>query len=124
MGQILFNNSKVYALLELHADPNSKELRLLVIIIIIIINCAIYLPQRENCGVPSKKLFGSMVHHISLLKTLLKILHLCFCLHAALNVFISFTIRIDILLPINWDTFSFSCNTYLCSLHHNFYYIL
>ena len=34
---------------------------------IIIINCT-HLAQRENCAVPNKKLFGSMVRHMSLLK--------------------------------------------------------
>ena len=51
--------------------PINKELMLLVIIIIIIINCAIWPKERTMSTVPNKKLFGPIVHHISLLKTLI-----------------------------------------------------
>ena len=48
----------------------NKQLMLLVTIIMIVINCN-FLAQRENCAVPNKKLFGPMVCHISLSKTLI-----------------------------------------------------
>ena len=43
---------------------------------IIVITCAIW-PQRENCAVPNKNLFGSMVHHMSLSKIMHYSIHMC-----------------------------------------------
>ena len=45
-------------------EPLNKELMLLVTIL------TAPLAQRENCAVLNDKLFGPMVHHISLSKTL------------------------------------------------------
>ena len=46
-----------------------------------------HLAQRENCAVPNKKLFGTMVHHMSLSKTLLSTLITCVhvCMDAILG---------------------------------------
>ena len=63
MGQIGSTMVSVCAIGNL--EPVNKEVVLLVIVIIIIIW------PRENCAVPNKKLFGSMVCHMNLSKTLI-----------------------------------------------------
>ena len=60
--------------LETHLKPINKDLMLLVTIIIIIINCMCHLAQKENCAVPNKKLFGPMMCHMKLSKTLMCLL--------------------------------------------------
>ena len=57
----------------IHLEPINKELILLYVgANVIIINCATG-PKRELCSAKKKKLFGLMVCHMSLSKTLLNI---------------------------------------------------
>ena len=60
--------------LERHLEPLNKELMLLVTIL------TAPLAQRENCAVSNKKLFGPMVHHISLSEILNGCMYITVCL--------------------------------------------
>ena len=61
----------VCAQLGIHLDPINRVNA--IVDNIIIINCAIC--PKEHCAVPNKKLFGSMVGHMSLSKTVVDVIN-------------------------------------------------